>query len=79
VHALEYLWKAAYCLYEPGSSQAEDWVHKHAVALLEGKLSGVAGGMRPLMATQIPPPVATSNSPTPLRRDDRLNPVFCHR
>ena len=46
VHALEYLWKAAYCLYEPGSSQAEDWVHKHAVALLEGKLSGAAGGMR---------------------------------
>ena len=45
VHALEYLWKAAYCLYPPGSSQAEDWVHKHAVALLEGKLSGVVAGM----------------------------------
>ena len=26
VHALEYLWKAAYCLYRPGSSQAEDRV-----------------------------------------------------
>ena len=46
VHALEYLWKAAYCLYAPGSSQAEDWVHKHAMALLEGKLSGVVAGMR---------------------------------
>ena len=46
VHALEYLWKAAYCLYESGSSQAEDWVRQHAVALLEGRLSGVAAGMR---------------------------------
>jgi len=45
VHALEYLWKAAHCLYEPGSSQAEDWVQKHAVALLEGRLSGVVAGM----------------------------------
>ena len=45
VHALEYLWKAAYCLYATGSSQAEDWVQKHAVALLEGKLSGVVAGM----------------------------------
>jgi hypothetical protein len=33
VHALEYLRKAAHCLYESGSSQAEDWVQKHAVAL----------------------------------------------
>jgi len=32
-----------------------------------------------LMATQIPPPVATSNSPTPLWRDGWLNPVFCYR
>ena len=46
VHALEYLWKAAYCLYEPGSSQAEDWVHKQAMSLLEGKLSRVVAGMR---------------------------------
>jgi hypothetical protein len=45
VHALEYLWKAAYCLYEPGPAQAEDWVKKHAVALLEGRLSGVVAGM----------------------------------
>ena len=46
VHVLEYLWKAVYCLYEPGSLQAQDWVRKHAVALLEGKLSGVVAGMR---------------------------------
>ena len=46
VHALEYLWKAVYCLYEPGTLQAEDWVHKHAFALLQGKLSGVVAGMR---------------------------------
>jgi hypothetical protein len=46
VHALEYLWKAAYCLYEPRSLEAQNWVRKHAVALLEGKLSGVVAGMR---------------------------------
>ena len=46
VHALEYLWKAAYCFYADGSEEAEAWVMEHALALLQGKVSDVAAGMR---------------------------------
>lgn len=46
VHVLEYLWKAAYCFYEPGTEEAEKWVMEHALALLNGKVSDTAAGMR---------------------------------
>ena len=46
VHVLEYLWKAAYCFYAAGSAEAEAWVMEHALALLQGKVSDVAAGMR---------------------------------
>jgi hypothetical protein len=46
VHALEYLWKAAYCFYDDGTEEAETWVKAHALALLQGKASDVAAGMR---------------------------------
>jgi hypothetical protein len=46
IHALEYLWKAAYCFHPPGTEEAEKWVREHALALLTGKVSEVAAGMR---------------------------------
>lgn len=46
VHALEYLWKAAYCFHADGTEEAEAWVQAHALALLKGKVSDVAAGMR---------------------------------
>lgn len=46
VHALEYLWKAAYCLHADGTEEAEAWVQERALALLKGKVSDVAAGMR---------------------------------
>jgi hypothetical protein len=46
VHALEYLWKAAYCFHADGTQEAEAWVLERAHALLEGKVSDVAAGMR---------------------------------
>jgi len=46
VHALEYLWKAAYCFHAEGTEEAEAWVLEHALALLQGKVSEVAAGMR---------------------------------
>jgi len=46
VHALEYLWKAAYCFYADGTEETEAWVQAHALALLQGKVSDVAAGMR---------------------------------
>jgi hypothetical protein len=45
VHALEYLWKAAYCFHADGTEEAEAWVQAHALALLKGKVSDVAAGM----------------------------------
>ncbi len=46
VHVLEYLWKAAYCFHADGTSEAEAWVLERAYALLQGKVSEVAAGMR---------------------------------
>jgi len=46
VHALQYLWKAAYCFHADGTEEAEAWVMGHALALLQGKVSDLAAGMR---------------------------------
>jgi hypothetical protein len=46
IHVLEYLWKAAYCFHEDGTREAEAWVTERLVALLEGKVSNVAAGIR---------------------------------
>ncbi len=36
IHALEYLWKAAWTLYEAGDPDAEAWVGRHARTVLAG-------------------------------------------
>jgi len=46
IHVLEYLWKAAWCFFEEGDAGAEEWVHDRAVAVLEGRSSHVAAGIR---------------------------------
>lgn len=46
IHALEYLWAAAYCFHADGTREAEAWVTERLVALLEGKASDVAAGIR---------------------------------
>lgn len=46
IHVLEYLWKAAWALHKEGDPQAEQWVSQRLEALLEGKSSEVAAGMR---------------------------------
>ena len=46
IHTLEYLWKAAYCFHADGTEEAEAWVQAHALALLKGKVSDVAAGIR---------------------------------
>jgi hypothetical protein len=46
VHVIEYLWKAAYCFHTDGSPEAEAWVKKRVLHILEGKSSDVAAGMR---------------------------------
>ena len=49
LHALEYLWKAAYVFHAEGSQQAEDWVKKRALWLLEGRSGQVVKGLRQSM------------------------------
>ncbi len=46
IHALEYLWKAAWSFFYTGDPDAEDWVAAQAAKLLEGKAGDVAAGIR---------------------------------
>lgn len=46
IHVLEYLWKAAYCLYEKDSKEAEQWVCDRALRVLRGESATVARGIR---------------------------------
>lgn len=46
LHALEKLWKAAYCFHAEGSPAAVEWVRERTLALLRGQVSQVVKGMR---------------------------------
>jgi hypothetical protein len=46
IHVLEYVWKAAFCFFTPGSDAAETWVMERALRILQGKASDVAAGIR---------------------------------
>jgi hypothetical protein len=58
IHVLEYLWKAAYRFHAPSSPEAEGWVTERAVAILHGKSSEVAAGMRRSATLRALPPKA---------------------
>ena len=46
IHVLEYLWKAAWSFHHEGDPAAEEWVRDKALAVLEGKATRVAAGLR---------------------------------
>lgn len=46
IHVVEYLWKAVGCFRPPNSQDAEDWVTERFLAILDGKVSQVAAGIR---------------------------------
>lgn len=46
IHVLEYLWKAAWCIYDKGDKSVEDWVAKQSLKILNGECSQVAKGIR---------------------------------
>lgn len=46
VHVVEYLWKAAWSFHAEGDPAAEDWVRRHAQAVLNGRATTVAGNIR---------------------------------
>lgn len=46
IHVLEYIWKAAHCFHSDGTTEAEAWVTRRLLMLLEGvDPSDVAAGM----------------------------------
>lgn len=51
IHVLEYLWKAAWCLFEKGDPEVEEWIAERALKILNGDCSQVAKGIR-LSATR---------------------------
>ncbi len=46
IHVLEYLWGAVWCFFAEGDAAAEEWVRGRALAVLEGKATDVAAGIR---------------------------------
>ena len=46
IHVLEYLWDAAWCFFDEGDKDAERWATERAFAVLQGRSSEVAGGIR---------------------------------
>src|SRR5664279_5617083 len=46
IHVLQYLWKATWCFHAEGDPAAEDWVRRHATAVLAGRATRVAGAIR---------------------------------
>jgi len=46
IHVLEKLWKAAWCLHGKDDKRVEKWVHERALAVLRGRSSDVAAGIR---------------------------------
>jgi hypothetical protein len=46
MHALERLWKCAYCFHAQGTDEAEEWVKERTLAILRGKVSQVVKGIR---------------------------------
>jgi hypothetical protein len=46
IHVLEYIWKAAWSLFDHGDGDAETWVAKQSRKILDGKASTVAATIR---------------------------------
>jgi hypothetical protein len=46
VHVIEYVWKAARCLYEENDANGEQWVTDHLLRILQGDVKSAAAGMR---------------------------------
>jgi len=46
LHAIEYLWKAAYLFYDEGSDEASKFVRDRVLRLLHGEVGYVIGGLR---------------------------------
>jgi hypothetical protein len=49
IHVVEYLWKVGNALYGEGSVEGKKWVYDHLVAILQGRVGAVIGGMKQIL------------------------------
>jgi hypothetical protein len=50
IHVVEYLWPVGHALYGEGTDAARIWVYEHLVALLQGRVGRVIGGLKQTMS-----------------------------
>lgn len=49
IHVVEYLWDVGNALYGEKSPEAKKWVYDHLLAILEGRVGRVIGGMKQIL------------------------------
>jgi len=49
IHVTEYLWKVGNALYGENTKEGRKWVHRHLVAILEGRVGRVIGGLKQVL------------------------------
>ncbi len=49
IHVIEYLWKVGNILHGEKTPQAEKWVYAHLLAILQGRVGRVIGGLKQVL------------------------------
>jgi len=49
INVVEYLWKAGNALYGEGKPETQKWVYNHLLAILQGRVGRVIGGLKQVM------------------------------
>ena len=49
IHVVEYLWKVANSLYGENTREGKKWVYDHLMAILQGRVGRVIGGMKQVL------------------------------
>ncbi len=49
IHVAEYLWKVGNALYGENTKEGKKWVYDHLVAILQGRVSRVIGGLKQVL------------------------------
>ncbi|EFK07124.1 conserved hypothetical protein [delta proteobacterium NaphS2] len=49
IHVVEYLWKVANSLYGENTREGKKWVYDHLMAILQGHVGRVIGGMKQIL------------------------------
>lgn len=49
IHVVEYLWKVGNSLYGERTKESEKWVYEHLLAILQGRVGRVIGGLKQIL------------------------------